>query len=177
MHAISTKPGIHMRELERSLGVSLSGVSYHLRILEEQGAIVGISDGHYRRYFSSDLVLPTEARRVTEDDRLLLAECRRPVSLAILLNLAMEGRMRHGELRKRLGKSKSTTSYHLSRLLASGLVCIVRDSSAESYQLVDRARAVALLVTFSGTLRDHVDGFADLWLSLGTRDVKKGTRS
>lgn len=165
-----------MRELERGMGISLSGVSHHLRILEEQGAIVGISDGHYRRYFPSDLVLPVQARRLAEDDRRLLAECRRPMSLAIVLSLAVDGRLRHGELRKRLGKSKSTASYHLSRLLTSGLLRLVRDSSAESYELADRDRAVALLVTFSGTLRDHVDGFADLWLSLRRRDAEMRTR-
>jgi len=171
LHAIATKPGIHLRELARVLEVSLNGVIHHLRVLEDQGAVIGISDGHYRRYFSRDLVLPAESRRLFEEDRKLLAECRRSMSLAIVLNLAVEGRLRHGELRKRVRRSKSTTSYHLARLVASGHVRIVRESSTEGYELVNRTRVVALLVTFSETLRDRVDAFADLWSSLASSDA------
>jgi hypothetical protein len=47
----------------------------------------------------------------------------------------------------------------------------VRASSMETYELVDRGRTVALLVTFSETLRDRVDSFADLWSSLGRREA------
>ena len=169
--AIAAKPGVHLRELARILGISLSGVIHHLRVLENQRAVVGISDGHYRRYFSRDLVLPAESRHLFEEDRKLLAECRRSMSLAIVLNLAVEGRLRHGEVRKRVRRSKSTTSYHLSRLVASGHVRIVRESSTESYELVDRTRVVSLLVTFSETLRDRVDAFADLWSSLASSDA------
>lgn len=145
-----------------------------MRVLERQGSIVGISDGHYRRYFSRELVLPAESRRLSEEDRRLLAECRRPMSLAIVLNLAVEGRLRQADLRERLGKSKSTISYHLSRLVTSGHVRLVLDSYPDAYEIVDRVRVVALLVTFSDTLRDHVDAFADLWHALGGRDDKNG---
>lgn len=48
---------------------------------------------------------------------------------------------------------------------------MVRESSAESYELVDKDRVVALLVTFSETFRDRVDAFADLWSSLADRST------
>src|SRR3989442_14270211 len=51
--AIAAKPGIHMRELERIVGISLSGISHHLRVLENQGTVIGISDRHYRPDFLS----------------------------------------------------------------------------------------------------------------------------
>ena len=113
-----------------------------MRVLERQGSIVGISDGHYRRYFSRELVLPAESRRLSEEDRRLLAECRRPMSLAIVLNLAVEGRLRQADLRERLGKSKSTISYHLSRLVTSGHVRLVLDSYPDAYEIADRVRSV-----------------------------------
>lgn len=168
--AIAAKPGIHMRDLARVASVSLSGITHHARALEMEGAVVGISDGHYRRYFLSTLVMPSEARRLTGEDRKLLAECRRPISLAIILNLAVDGPLRHREFRGRLGKAKGTVSYHLSRLVAAGLVRESLSSEEEGYDLVDPSRAIALLVTFSDTLRDHVDGFASLWLLLGRGD-------
>lgn len=168
--AVIARPGIHLRDLGRTVGTSLSGVLHHIRVLERQGVIVGISDRHYRRYFSSTLVLPTESRRLSEDDRKLLGEIQRPMSLAIVLNLAVDGPLGHRELGRRLGKSKSTTSYHLDRLVTSGFVRPSPASSPERYELSDAKRATALLVTFSGALRDRYDAFADLWLTLGRRD-------
>lgn len=166
LEAISSKPGIHMRELGRTVGLSLSGVHHHLRVLEEDGTVVGFSDGYYRRFFPSGLVLAGEARRLDDADRKLLAECQRTTSLAIILSLAVDGPMTHGEIGDRLKKSKGTVSYHLSRLVDSGIVKIGRWSGGEKYELADPNRVVSLLVTFSASLRDRVDGFARLWLAL-----------
>ena len=169
LDAITAKPGIHMRELERLLGVSLSGITHHARILESEGHIVGISDGHYRRYFLSALVLPSEARRLTDIERKLLAACKRPTPLTIILNLAVDGPLRHRDLEQRLGRAKGTVSYHLSRLADQGIVSAPSSSAVEGYRLADPSRVISLLVTFSGALRDHVDGFANLWLLLGRK--------
>jgi DNA-binding MarR family transcriptional regulator len=136
-------------------------------MLEREGLIVGLSDRHYRRLFSSRLVLAVEARRLDESDRKVLSECRRPVSLAILLSLAVDGPVTHRELAERLGKSGATVTYHLSRLSASGIVQTGAGPSHDAYALADRPRVVSLLATFSGTLRDRVDAFARLWLQLG----------
>jgi len=167
MAAIAAKPGIHMRELERIVGISLSGISHHLRVLEKQGTVIGISDRHYRRYFLSSLVIPDEARLLNEDDRRLLAECQRRASLAIILSLATDGPMSHVEIEQRLRRSKATVEYHLSRLVDSRIVRIVPESSSQRYELVEPARVVPVLVTFAATLTDHTDGFARLWLALG----------
>jgi len=164
--AISAKPGIHMRDLGRTVGISLSGLSHHLRVLEKQGVILGVSDRHYRRYFLASLVLPDEARQLNEDDRTLLAECRRPSSIAVILTLAAEGAMTVGELGKRLEKSRGTVSYHLSRLLDSNIVLAAPGESGQTYGLSDPGRVVAVLVTFAPSLRDHTDRFARLWLAL-----------
>ncbi len=169
LDAVGAKPGIHMRELARTLNVSLGDITHHVRSLESEGAIIGISDGHFRRYFLPTLVLPRESRRLNEDDRRLLAECRRPASLAIILSLAAEGPLRHGQLRGRLGRSKGTTTFHLSRLVAAGFVREVHESAEERYELTNRGHTIELLATFSDTLRDHVDDFASLWLSVGQR--------
>ncbi len=166
LEAISRKPGIHMRELQRTIGISLSGISHHVRALEKQGVVIGISDRHYRRYFSSNLLLPREARLLNEADRRLLAECRRPASLTIVLNLAVDGPMDPGEIRVRLKRSHGTVRYHLSRLVDTGVVNIRRGSAGEMYELVERDRVISILATFSDTLRDHADGFARLWLDL-----------
>jgi len=159
-----------MRELERAVRVSLAGITYHVRVLEAAGKVVGISDGHYRRFFLSTLVLVGESRRLNEEDRKLLAECRRPASLAIILNLAVDGPLRHRDLEVRLGRTKGTLSFHLSRLMNLGIVSRAPVSSAEGYAVANLSRVLSLLVTFSASLSDRVDAFANLWLSLGRRE-------
>lgn len=164
--AISAKPGIHMRELGRTVDISLSGLSHQLRVLERQGVIVGVADRHYRRYFLSSLVLPDKARQLTEADRTLLAECRRPASLAIILLLAVEGPKTHAEIAQWLKKAKGTANYHLSRLVDSNVLRVVPGPSSRVYELTDPARVVPVLVTFAPSLMDHTDQFARLWLAL-----------
>ena len=166
LDAISSIPGIHMRELARVVGISLSGISHHVRVLERQGLVVGVSDRHYRRFFSSRLVLPKEARRLDEVDRRLLAECRRATSLAIILSLAVEGPMTHREVTRRLKRSRGTVTHHLTRLSVAGIVTLGAGSNGATYELVDPSRVVSLLATFSNTLQDRLDGFARLWSRL-----------
>lgn len=167
--AIAARPGVHVRELERTIGLSQSGVIHHLRILEREGAVRAVSEGHYRRYFASDLIFPGAVRHLNDADRRLLAACRRPASLAILLHLAADASLSHEEIGRRLGRSKGTVTYHLARLLEEGLVRSAGSSSGKMYELADRERALAILASFADTLRDHVDSFAQLWLRFGER--------
>jgi len=158
-----------MRGLERAASVSLSTITHHLRVLESEGSVVGISDGHYRRFFMSSLTLPEQARRLSEDDRKLLAECKRPTSLAIILNLAADGPLRHREIEERVRKRKGTVSYYLSRLQDLGDVASSSDSSRDGYIVGNASRVIPLLVTFSSSRRDRVDTYANLWLVLGRK--------
>src|SRR5437879_11970853 len=144
-----------MRELGRTVGLSLSGVGHHLRVLEEEGLVVGLSDGYYRRFFPSHLVLKPEARRLDYADRQLLAECRRTPSLAIILSLAVDGPLTHGEIGHGLRKSKGTVSYHLSRLVDAGLVNMERRAAEATYALADPTRAVSSVGTLSTSPRER----------------------
>jgi AcrR family transcriptional regulator len=155
-----------MRQLERVAGVSLSAVTHHLRAVEMEGKVVAIFDGYYRRYFLSTLVLIGDARQLTEADRRLLAECKRPTSLGIILNLAVDGPLRHKDLELRLGRTKGTISHSLSRLVSLDIVSRSDEPSAQRYVVASPSRVVPLLVTFSGSLRSHVDSYANLWLLL-----------
>src|SRR5207253_9634461 len=100
-----------MRELGRTVGLSLSGVGHHLRVLEEEGLVVGLSDGYYRRFFPSHLVLAPEARRLDNADRRLLAECWRTTLLTIILSLEVDGPVSTRVFGTRLCKYMCSDSY------------------------------------------------------------------
>ena len=74
--------------------------------------------------------------------------------------------MNHSRIQNVLGRSKGTVTYHLSRLLKSGVLKRREVSPDDTYELVDPIRVIALLTTFSSSFVDHVDGFARLWLNL-----------
>src|SRR5437870_13622235 len=97
-----------MRELGRTVVLSLSGVAHHLHVLEEEGLVVGLSDGYYRRVFPSHLVLKPEARPLDHADRQLFAECRRTPSLAIIMGLDVDGPFTRSESGHRSRDTKQT---------------------------------------------------------------------
>ena len=48
---LGTHPGVHFRELLRSLPLGSGNLYYHLHVLEREGLIVARRDGMYRRFF------------------------------------------------------------------------------------------------------------------------------
>ena len=48
---LGTHPGVHFRELLRSLPLGSGNLYYHLQVLEREGLIVARRDGMYRRFF------------------------------------------------------------------------------------------------------------------------------
>ena len=48
---LATHPGVHFRELLRSLPLGSGNLYYHLQVLEREGLIVARRDGMYRRFF------------------------------------------------------------------------------------------------------------------------------
>jgi len=59
---LGTHPGVHFRELLRSLPLGSGNLYYHLQVLEREGLIVARRDGMYRRFFlhptSESKILP-----------------------------------------------------------------------------------------------------------------------
>ena len=48
---IKKNPGVHFREVCRSLDRKMGVVQYHARLLEEAGLIQSFGDGRYKRFF------------------------------------------------------------------------------------------------------------------------------
>lgn len=89
--------------------------------------------------------------------------------MGIVLSLVSDGSLTQWELRRRFGKSKSTISYYMSRLESAAIVHAYGGFGAKRYDLTNRRRTVLLLSAFAGSLRDHLEAFTDLWMSLVER--------
>lgn len=153
--AVRRYPGIHVRGLERNLGVSAPLVQYHLKRLVDGGFVDAREQGGYTRYYAT-----TKAGRVREEDRDLLGMLREEVPLHIALLLLDQGPMAHGALVQKLGMAKSSVSYHLAKLAQANIV--EREPGTHRIRLAQPDRVHALLLAHEPT-PDLLDSFATLW--------------
>lgn len=155
--AVRRYPGIHVRGLERALGVSAPLVQYHLRRLEEDGFLDSHEQGGYVRYYPTG---KEERIRVTDADLPLVGLLREEVPLHVVLILLDHGPQTHAQLVERLGMAKSTVSYHLAKLAEADIV--EREPGTPRLRVRDRDRFLALLLAYKPT-PDLLDTFARLW--------------
>jgi DNA-binding transcriptional ArsR family regulator len=107
MAMVGASPGIHMRELQRTLGVAPGNLAHHLRVLERAGLVRALRGPSFTGYFPAghpgpEVALSPPARRVRE---------------AWLAAPAASAR----ELAGATGLSKRAVLHHLRRLRQAGL--------------------------------------------------------
>lgn len=158
--AVRRYPGLHIRGLERNLGISAPLVQYHLRKLVEEGFVEGHEQGGYMRYYPTS---KGKSASVTGPDVPIVGLLREEVPLHVVLLFLDHGELAHGEIVAHLGVAKSTASYHLAKLAEAGVVERVPGST--KLRLVDRERIYRLLLAYTPT-PDLLDAFADLWEDL-----------
>ena len=153
---VSLLPGLHLRELQRIIGMSFNSTRYHVDKLTASGEILRIEEGGFSRLYPVG---------TSDADKALFSAIRRPTDREILATMIKTRRVSHRELSTLTGFAKSTLSEHLGRLVEIG--AIVRRTSSESmaeYELADPARIEALINVQNLTLvRKATDRFIDLW--------------
>lgn len=158
--AVRRYPGIHVRGIERNLGISAALSQYHLRKLEEAEYVECSDQGGYMRYYPTS---KGKSAEVTEADQPIVGVLREEVPLHIVLLLLDHGPMTHTQLVDQVGVAKSTVSYHLAKL--AELRIIEREPGTAALRLVERDRIYRLLLAYHPT-PDLRDVFADLWEDL-----------
>ncbi|MFQ5837217.1 MAG: winged helix-turn-helix transcriptional regulator [Thermoplasmata archaeon] len=154
---IKSHPGLHMRGLEKRLGISLGDLRYHLDYLEKKELITSRSDGYRKTYFST--------RDVYLQDRDLLALLRQRGPRKLILHLMLTQNASFDELRQVLGVSKSTLSFHLRKLTDKGIVKVLRREGKNAYYVEDKENVAELLITYKGSFLDEaVDRVLQVWL-------------
>lgn len=149
-------PGVHMRQVERILGLSFSSVRYNVDTLKKSGEIQD-----WRQSGRSSLFFP----EVAESDRIVYFHLRNRSSRKILRAFVQKDKLTNSELAKITGFAKSTLSESVHRLLDAGL--LTRSFSLDggvAYQLRDPKRVVALIRDADHTvLGEATDRFIQLW--------------
>jgi len=110
---VSESPGIHFNELVRELDLAPGQVQYHVRRLCGEGRVTAESLYGRTHYYPPEF---------DDWERSALALARRETTRDVLLYLLTEGSARPNEVTEALDVARSTLSYHVDRLIETGLV-------------------------------------------------------
>ncbi|TFF92332.1 winged helix-turn-helix transcriptional regulator [Candidatus Thorarchaeota archaeon] len=116
---ITDQPGIHLRELKRTVDCAMGALQYHLRNLEEEHVVESHKSGNTKHFFVSDFSSDTDVLH-------LASVLRNPTARLILEEILKVGRTTQAELSRSLGLDKSLVSYYVSSLLEDGILKAIR---------------------------------------------------
>ena len=157
---ISRFPGTYLREMERTLTLSVGDLQYHLHRLEKASLISAHEEGRRKRYFVND-----EVRYI---DREILSQVRMKTPRRIIIFLLLNPDSCFKDILAEFNFTKGALSFHLKRLLKAGLLVKSKRERETIYKVADEERIGQLLISYrSSMMDDTLDGFIDLWTRLG----------
>ncbi|MFQ6127878.1 MAG: winged helix-turn-helix transcriptional regulator [Thermoplasmata archaeon] len=156
---VSRYPGTYLREIQKDLKLEMGVLEYHLNYLEKKGLLSSEMDGRLRRFYVSE--------EVAFLDRKLLGLMRQRIPRKIAIRALLESEVSFDDLRKDLGISKSTLSFHLKKMRNLGILQERRRGRRMIYSIRKEDEVAAILITYkSSFLDDLVDRFAEVWMEL-----------
>lgn len=143
---VTRVPGAHLRGIERMTGLPLGQVLYHLDRLERMGLVASAKDQGFRRFYPS--------RDIGRGEKKYLAALRHEVPRRIVLILLETPGLAHKDLQALLGVAGSTLSFHLERLLGSGVLVREKVAGSNQYAVADPHLARWELVFYRESFAD-----------------------
>jgi len=112
-------PGVCVEDIAKTLGISRTGVEYHVRVLARDRLLSHVRHGRRLRMFPPDL------HRTVQ--RNLLGQLRLPVARSLLLDLREHPTESWRFFARRLGISSRTVRWHVTRLQTEGIIRVTHD--------------------------------------------------
>jgi predicted transcriptional regulator len=144
---LATAPGTHFSKLRDDLRLGTGEAQYHLRRLEERGAVVSRKDGDYRRFYP--------ASRFSDFEQRALGYLRRATARGLVVGLLRDPDATGAELADRLGVSAPTVSKHAADLESAGLL-----DRADGYALTRPETTLLLLVRYADSFGEDAVALA-----------------
>ncbi len=162
-HYVRQNPGFHLREIARSLNLSITLADYHLRFLEKNDLVSATMDGEYKRYYPRSLPGDAEARpALTDDEKRVLAYLRQPVPFRVLAFLMEREVASHKEILAHVPVSPSTLSHHLKKMQYAGIVGRAEDHD-RGYRVANPHAVARLMATYDLATPDQIDTWIRVW--------------
>jgi predicted transcriptional regulator len=156
---VSLSPGIHLRRLQKLLGLSFSTTRYHVNNLVRDGEVVCFAEGGYSRLYPAGTT-----QEMKEAFACLQSKTARVVLSAIVDDPSHE--LTQGRISELADLPRSTTSESVALLIRAHLVgrSIALDGRMV-FRALDADKASTLLAVFTrrGVLTAASERFIDLW--------------
>lgn len=111
---VRARPGIAATDLARTVGVSWGTTIYHLDVLEQNRMVTSLREGRHRRYFENGAQLDASKETV--------AILQNTVTAGVAARVKTAPGVTQKDLAHSLGMSPQALHWHLTRLVAAGLV-------------------------------------------------------
>lgn len=143
---LEANPGLHLREIQRRLGLPLASLEYHLDYMVRKNVVYREKDGRFTRFY---------AKLLDEKDRKVISVLRqRRLREIVLIILGKDG-AKYQELQAILGLPSSTLFYYLKHLLDNDI--ITRDQSGnEAVYNVENVRVAKALIAYKPSFLDKL---------------------
>jgi predicted transcriptional regulator len=151
---VSQQPGLHLRELQRQIGLSFSSTRYHVDKLVKDREIDLVEDNRYSRIYPAGL---------DHNDRVLLSLVRRQTDQKILSCFLKENSLSQQRLTDLTRLAKSTISEHLATLIELGVLKTQLSERRRTFELTDQAEIDRMLNRYPKLLEKATRRFIDLW--------------
>ena len=162
---IKNNPGAHLRMICRELELAMGATQHHLAILEKSGRIKSKRINLHRHYYASE---------VLEVQHALLAFLRQETARDILMYLIEHPSSTQSDIATFKNFSLPTISWHMSRLVASGIVSSRKDGKIIKYDVIDVKSVAALVKIYHPNIWDKLsDSLAEMFLELASRTEEK----
>ncbi len=116
---IDQNPGIHLRELQRSVSCAMGALQYHVRHLESDAQVISIKVGNSKHFFMADYSSEEPVLKLS-------ALARNPTIRTILSEVMTQGRVTQAELSRTMSLDKSLISYYAGSLQKAEVLRTVR---------------------------------------------------
>jgi predicted transcriptional regulator len=153
---IQKNPGVHIRQLQRILGMPLASLQYHLNYMARRSVVIEEKSEHYTRYYYK----PLEA-----EDKKVLSVLRQKRMREIVMLILVNKKAKYRFIVETLKLSPSTVSFYLKYLLNDCIVERTKIGYENIYTLKDEERIAKILITYQSSFLDKiVDKWANTWL-------------
>lgn len=148
-------PGIHLRQLQRTMGTSFSTVRYHAAALSRSGEVLGERDGRYCRLYPHG---------ISGEDKTFYTVIRRSSNRRVLKALVKSPTLTNKQVANATGLAESTVNKALSNLV--DLRIVRRSFSGENrvaYELEDVDQIQHFLKRTNRAMEKATERYLDLW--------------
>jgi predicted transcriptional regulator len=156
---ISKYPGTYLREMEKTLSLSLGDLQYHLQQLEKANLISSHDDGRRKRYFVK--------AEVNFFDREIISFVKIRTSRNIIIFLLLHPDSSFKEILAEFHFTKGALSFHLKKMFHADIITKSKREKETIYRIKDENAISQVLITYqSGIVDETVSGFIDIWTKI-----------